>query len=156
MAEDKCPDCERPVAMCECLPLAERVVGTCGCGRPLYPALNEQGERIGVTHTPEDEDWHLEYFCSLRVELPEPTKSRKAADGVIVHPGMTVFAVSPWKEIETLYVEDDLQFASTCFPSQERGADACKFPISKCYSTAQAAMLAMLRDRKRENSDERK
>lgn len=78
--KDKCSKCERLLSMCECLPLAERVVATCGCGRPLYPALNEHGERIGVRHTPDDEDWHWEYFCSLRVELPgkaakEPTSA---------------------------------------------------------------------------------
>jgi hypothetical protein len=45
----------------------QQIIGTCGCGKPLYPVLNENGERIGVTHTGEDEDYHFEYFSSIRV-----------------------------------------------------------------------------------------
>lgn len=40
----------------------EEIIGTCGCGKPLFACYNEKGERTGVTHTVEDEDWHMEYF----------------------------------------------------------------------------------------------
>lgn len=45
------------------------LVGVCSCGRQLYACLNEHGKRIGVTHTPEDEDWHLEYWGGMRVDF---------------------------------------------------------------------------------------
>jgi len=40
----------------------------CGCGRKLYPVYDQDGKKVGVTHTPEDEDWHLEYFAGIHVE----------------------------------------------------------------------------------------
>ncbi len=40
---------------------------TCDCGRPLIPALDEFGKVIGVSHSPEDDDWHIEYFSGIRI-----------------------------------------------------------------------------------------
>lgn len=48
----------------------ENEVLICGCGRPLEPCFNSNGEKIGVTHTAEDEDHHLEYFSGLRIFDP--------------------------------------------------------------------------------------
>lgn len=45
---------------------------TCGCGRPLIPHLNVRGEQIGVTHTPEDDEWHAAYFGSIQVRRGPP------------------------------------------------------------------------------------
>lgn len=45
---------------------ADIPIGTCGCGKPLYPVLNVIGEQIGVTHTIEDEDYHANYFSGMR------------------------------------------------------------------------------------------
>lgn len=39
----------------------------CSCGRPLIPCFNKDGKRIGVTHTSEDEDWHLEFWSTEKV-----------------------------------------------------------------------------------------
>lgn len=47
---------------------------TCGCGRPLVPCLDENGKQIGVTHTWEDDDWHMEYFSGLRIRRIEEKK----------------------------------------------------------------------------------
>ena len=42
----------------------------CACGAPLYPALNESGDRVGVTHeTIEDDDYHNSFFAGLRVKV---------------------------------------------------------------------------------------
>ena len=52
----------------EHLPYEKQVIGICACGAPLYPVLNENGERIGVTHeTLEDDDYHFQFFASLRI-----------------------------------------------------------------------------------------
>lgn len=67
---------------------------------------------------------------------------KKMADGVEASSAMTVYAVSPWSTVETLYVEDNLLFASTCFPNEESGADACRYPIGRCYSTLAEAEAA--------------
>lgn len=64
---EKCPKCERPKPLCECLPPEDCVVGVCPCGRPLYPSLDAVGRRIGVTHTAEDELPCNEFFASLRI-----------------------------------------------------------------------------------------
>jgi len=54
----------------EQLPYAERVLYICACGAPMYPALNAEGKRVGVTHeTIEDDDVHNLFFSSLRVEI---------------------------------------------------------------------------------------
>jgi len=39
----------------------------CSCGQPLIPCFNKDGKRIGVTHTTEDEDIHLEYWSTEKV-----------------------------------------------------------------------------------------
>lgn len=53
----------------EQLPYEEQVLSICPCGAPLYPVLNEEGERIGTHETVEDDDYHFQFFSSLRVEL---------------------------------------------------------------------------------------
>ena len=45
---------------------------------------------------------------------------------------MTVYAISPDCELETLYVEDTLCRASTIFPSTEDGY--CIYPITQCFA----------------------
>jgi len=52
---------------------------------------------------------------------------------------MTVYGVSPLNEVETLYVEDCLYYASTCFPTENMGASICRFPIIKCYANKEMA-----------------
>lgn len=48
----------------------KRVLGICVCGAPLYPVLNDDGERIGVTHeTIEDDDYHFQFLASLRIGI---------------------------------------------------------------------------------------
>ena len=44
---------------------------TCYCGRPLLPVFDKLGKRIGVTHTPEDEDYCFGLLTELRVEIPD-------------------------------------------------------------------------------------
>ncbi len=39
-------------------------VGVCSCGRVLYPCFDENKKRIGVTHTIEDDDHHMEYWST--------------------------------------------------------------------------------------------
>jgi len=39
----------------------------CSCGQPLIPCFDKDGKRIGVTHTTEDEDIHLEYWSTEKV-----------------------------------------------------------------------------------------
>jgi len=39
----------------------------CDCGKPLILFLDENGYRRGVTHTPEDEDWHMKYWSTKKV-----------------------------------------------------------------------------------------
>jgi len=39
----------------------------CSCGRELIPCFNVDGKRIGVTHTPEDEDWHFDFWSTEKV-----------------------------------------------------------------------------------------
>ena len=58
--------------MSENLPYIERVLGICACGAPLYPVLDDKGNRVGVTHeTVEDDDYHFKFFAGLRVEIRE-------------------------------------------------------------------------------------
>lgn len=40
-------------------------VGLCSCGKQLYAVFNKEGERIGISHTGEDEEHHFEYFLAL-------------------------------------------------------------------------------------------
>lgn len=40
----------------------------CSCGKILYPVIKD-GKQIGVTHLPDDEDWHNEFFGSYQVML---------------------------------------------------------------------------------------
>lgn len=40
----------------------------CGCGRMLYPLYGKGGKKLGVTHKPEDADWHDGYFSAMRIE----------------------------------------------------------------------------------------
>lgn len=42
----------------------------CGCSRGLKPLYDETGKKIGVTHSPEDADWHDAYFAGLRICRP--------------------------------------------------------------------------------------
>ncbi len=65
----------------------------------------------------------------------------RTADGVLAQPAMTVYAVSPWNEIETLYVEHGLERASTIFPYDPSAAH-CSFPTDKCYADKEAAEAA--------------
>jgi hypothetical protein len=44
-------------------------VSVCGCGKDLYPFLDAAGDRIGVTHTLEDEEHHSAYFAGIDVQL---------------------------------------------------------------------------------------
>ena len=46
-------------------------VGICACGLPLTPVFDENGKRIGVTHTYGPPGHHEEFFSGMRVELPE-------------------------------------------------------------------------------------
>jgi len=39
----------------------ELIVGICDCEKPLLPVY-ENGKRTGVTHSMEDEDYHLKYW----------------------------------------------------------------------------------------------
>lgn len=56
----------------EQLPYKERVIDICACGAPLYPVLDKNGKRIGVTHeTLEDEDYHFQFFASLHIRTIE-------------------------------------------------------------------------------------
>jgi len=56
----------------EDLPPEERVIGICGCGRPLNAKFDADGKRTGVTHFDQDDtNWHDEFFAGLRVELPQ-------------------------------------------------------------------------------------
>lgn len=40
----------------------------CSCGRPLVPCYDSKGKKIGVTHTPEDADWHREFWSAEATE----------------------------------------------------------------------------------------
>ena len=53
-------------------------------------------------------------------------------DHVRPQAAMTVYAISPYCELETLYVEDTLCRASTIFPSTEDGY--CVYPITQCFA----------------------
>lgn len=44
---------------------SEKIVGTCQCGKPLYPVYNSIGKRIGVNHTSDDEDYHNNFFSNM-------------------------------------------------------------------------------------------
>ncbi len=68
--------------------------------------------------------------------------STRLKDGVIAQEGMTVYGMSPWGELETLYVEPDTKFASTIFPSDDSGAAHCRFLTANCYSDRWAAEVA--------------
>jgi hypothetical protein len=58
------------------LPPEERVIGICGCGRPLNPSILN-GKRVGVTHfDPDDDDHHMLYFASLRVEFRDDPQEK--------------------------------------------------------------------------------
>ena len=39
----------------------------CSCGRVLYECLTDEGARIGVTHTPEDEDYHMQFWSEAEI-----------------------------------------------------------------------------------------
>lgn len=49
------------------LDVEPEVYGMCGCGRVLYKVMKD-GKQIGVTHTPEDEDHHLEFWRNATPE----------------------------------------------------------------------------------------
>jgi len=44
----------------------ELIVGICDCGRPLLPVY-ENKRRTGVTHSIEDENYHLNYWSTEEV-----------------------------------------------------------------------------------------
>ncbi len=68
-------------------------------------------------------------------------------DGVEVYASMTVYGISPWGDTETLYVEDDLEHASTCYVSEgSGGAASCRFDTAGCFSSTWAAEVAMSLD----------
>jgi len=52
-------------------------VGVCSCGRLLYPCFDEKGKRIGVTHTPEDDEFHCEYWAGARILLRDADEKEK-------------------------------------------------------------------------------
>lgn len=90
-----------------------------------------------------------------RVEELEGFLAR-TIDGVRVKPAMTVYCVSPWREIEVLYVEDDIVYASTCFPAEggrEIRAAACRSPVCWCYADRTAAEAMIEWDRKKKAED---
>jgi len=39
----------------------------CSCGRPLMPCYDINGKRIGVTHTSDDDIWHVEYWQTEKI-----------------------------------------------------------------------------------------
>lgn len=81
----------------------------------------------------------------------------RTIDGVRVKSAMTVYCVSPWREIETLYVEDDLVYASTCFPAEggrEIRADACRSPVCWCYADRTAAEAMIQWDLKKKEAND--
>lgn len=39
----------------------------CQCGKPFI-AVIKNGKQISVTHTPEDEDWHIQYFSFDKIK----------------------------------------------------------------------------------------
>ena len=39
----------------------------CSCGKYLIPCINKDGKRIGVTHTIEDEEWHLDFWSTKKI-----------------------------------------------------------------------------------------
>lgn len=42
----------------------EELAGVCGCGKVLFVQHDVAGKRIGVTHTPEDDDYHMDYWIN--------------------------------------------------------------------------------------------
>ena len=46
----------------------ELIVGMCDCGRPLLPCYDAKGKRIGVTHSSEDEEYHLVYWSNDKLK----------------------------------------------------------------------------------------
>lgn len=54
----------------------------CSCGRALLPIYDDDGNRLGVTHTPEDEDHHLGLWSGLFVDLVEQAPPL-GSDGLI-------------------------------------------------------------------------
>ena len=60
--------------------------------------------------------------------------SNTTKDGKRATAGMIVYGISPWADIETMYVQLDQISASTTSPTDERAA-SCTFPVSNCYSS---------------------
>jgi hypothetical protein len=44
-----------------------RPVGVCSCGRPLLAIRDDSGKQISVTHTLEDDEHHMEYWSTSKV-----------------------------------------------------------------------------------------
>ncbi len=42
----------------------------CGCGKELIPVMKD-GKRIGVTHSMEDDEHHMNFWAGLRVEIED-------------------------------------------------------------------------------------
>ena len=60
-------------------------------------------------------------------------------DGETAYTGMKVYGISPWADIETLYIGFDLEKATTNTPSKESGAAMCWFETSRCYASEDVA-----------------
>ena len=71
-------------------------------------------------------------------------------DGKRAIAGMRVYGLSPWAEVESLFVQLDQTTAGTCEPTESSGADKCTFPVSKCWAdkdTARAVACTYVEDK---------
>lgn len=76
--------------------------------------------------------------CEGPCHLCEKEMKQTTVDDVHVEKGQTVYGLSPWAEIETLKVENNLETAST--DKTQDGFSAYTWhAVEKCYSTFEAA-----------------
>lgn len=54
--------------------------GMCSCGRVLLEVLRD-GKRVGVTHSPEDEEHHLRYWSRPVEDLDDAFRRLAGEDG---------------------------------------------------------------------------
>ena len=64
----------------------------------------------------------------------------KTRDGHTVSSTDTVYTLSPWGELETLYVEDDLIHASTTFASERSGASHLRSTVASCFHSKETVL----------------
>jgi len=80
----------------ESLPYTEQVLGICSCGAPLYPVINEDGKRIGVTHeTIDDDDNHFKFFAGLRVDTKKERQDMKTLRRIWMNVFFRMFVIVP-------------------------------------------------------------